>query len=174
MRILSKRFSPVHMERVLGEFLGAQRAMLVALPTAELQDMCESLVKSLQDPPSTYTEESSRHWESLVHDMPFDWTQQVIAQLQALTHLDLLAAADGWLFDAQQRRSVSVMLFGNTHLGDLGQLRSEMSGGAAVVESDTSGTPLFFDKTNREVLFSLEELTEFKNKLEYGVRHDRE
>lgn len=65
------------MERVLGEFLHSQRAVLQALSQEEVTKMCESLVLSLKDPPTTYTEEASTFWERIVHDMPFDWTEKV-------------------------------------------------------------------------------------------------
>ena len=67
-------------------------------------------MRSLQDPPTTYTEESSRYWGSITYGMPFDWTQQVIDELRRVTHADVVQAADEWLFNAQKRKSVSVML----------------------------------------------------------------
>ena len=112
VRILSRRFSPLAMESALNEFLTSQRALLTRELTDEsVRDRSAAIIRSLEDPPTTFSEEASEHWDSIVHDMPFDWTQQVVAELRTFDKQMVLQAAEQWLFDSNTRRSISMMIF---------------------------------------------------------------
>jgi secreted Zn-dependent insulinase-like peptidase len=116
VRILSQRFSPPAMETALWAFLSTQRAILRDTLTEEIvAARCQAIIRSLEDPPTTYSEEASDHWDSIVNAMPFDWTQQVIAQLKELDRQAVLSAAEEWVFDAATRRSMSMMIFSPQH-----------------------------------------------------------
>jgi hypothetical protein len=53
VRILSKRFSPVRMEAVLGEFLTTQRQVLQKVTDEEIAKLSKAIIQSLEDPPTT-------------------------------------------------------------------------------------------------------------------------
>ena len=104
------------MESALNEFLLAQREVLSRELTDEaVGARCEAIVRSLEDPPTTYSEEASEHWNSIVHEMPFDWSQQVVDELRTFNAATVLQAAEDWLFDAGTRRSISLMIFSPEH-----------------------------------------------------------
>ncbi len=112
VRILSRRFSPLAMESALDEFFTSQRTLLTRELTDEaVRDRSAAIIRSLEDPPTTFSEEASEHWDSIVHDMPFDWTQQVVAELRTFDKQTVLQAAEQWLFDANTRSSISMMVF---------------------------------------------------------------
>lgn len=112
VRILSRRFSPLAMESALNEFFTSQRTLLTRELTDEaVRDRSAAIIRSLEDPPTTFSEEASEHWDSIVHDMPFDWTQQVVAELRTFDKQMVLQAAEQWLFDATTRSSISMMIF---------------------------------------------------------------
>mmetsp|Transcript_1554 Transcript_1554/g.2638 ORF Transcript_1554/g.2638 Transcript_1554/m.2638 type:complete len:577 (+) Transcript_1554:563-2293(+) len=113
MRILSKRFSPLVMEQEVQEFLKTQQSRLKSeLKDEELSQMTASIIQSLEDPPTSYSQEASEFWNAIVGDMPFDWTQQVIEELRRLTLSEVIDSADRWIFQADQRATLSVMIFG--------------------------------------------------------------
>jgi secreted Zn-dependent insulinase-like peptidase len=135
VRILSKRYSPIAMEASLNAFLDAQRTSLQASLTDEVvQQRCQAIIRSLEDPPTTYSEEASDYWDSIVHDMPFDWTAQVVAELRKLNRDSVLRRAEGWLFNPATRRSVSLMIFSPEHEQERKQLeeRGAADGGDAL------------------------------------------
>ena len=112
VRILSRRFSPLAMESALNEFFTSQRTLLTRELTDEaVRDRSAAIIRSLEDPPTTFSEEASEHWDSIVHDMPFDWTQQVVAELRTFDKQMVLQAAEQWLFNATTRSSISMMIF---------------------------------------------------------------
>jgi secreted Zn-dependent insulinase-like peptidase len=131
VRILSKRFSPVAMEAALNAFLDAQRTALQASLTDEVvQQRCQAIIRSLEDPPTTYSEEASDYWDSIVHDMPFDWTARVVAELRKLDRDSVLRRAEDWLFNAATRRSVSLMIFSPEHEQERKQLEERAAADA--------------------------------------------
>ena len=93
----------------------------------QLSALTASIVKSLEDPPRNYAEEADSFWSHIVDATPFDWIPQVIAELQALTVEEVQQAADRWVFDPNERSSVSVMLFGKPHLQELEALKTTTS-----------------------------------------------
>lgn len=130
MRILSKRFSPLGMEAALNEFLATQRSLLQSeLSDEVVKSRCSAIIQSLEDPPTTYSEEASDFWDSIVHGMPFDWTAQVIAELKLLTATEVLASADTWLFSPSTRRSVSMMVFSADKEAERIQLKDRIARG---------------------------------------------
>jgi secreted Zn-dependent insulinase-like peptidase len=170
------------MESSLGTFLSTQQSVLKALTQTEVSSLCESLIKSLLDPPTTYTEESSTYWSALLNHMPFDWTQQVVDELKNVTVDDVIHTADKILFDHNSRKSVSVMLFGNAHRDELKkmQMKNEQSEISVEGELKTSSGSVdeevvegaFFRPEDRKVLYSLEELTGFRNALKLSGQGD--
>ena len=73
-------------------------------------------------------------------------------------------ASQDWLFDRSQRRSLSVMLFGNTHLQDLEAYR--LAAGAADRPDQQEG----FFPAPRTTVFSKDELLAFRDTLPYVPR----
>jgi hypothetical protein len=49
----------------------------------------------------------------------------VISALKELQMVDIVQAADDWIYDAEKRASTSIMLFGNTHHSEYDQLLSD-------------------------------------------------
>jgi secreted Zn-dependent insulinase-like peptidase len=153
VRILSQRFSPPAMEAALWEFLATQRTILRDTLTDEIVTArCQAIIRSLEDPPTTYSEEASDHWDSIVNSMPFDWTQQVIAQLRGLDREIVLRAAEEWVFDAATRRSMSMMIFSPQHELERAKLQEtvELIGGEDA--SSESGTKCSFSIDEMMVL----------------------
>lgn len=162
VRILSKRFSPIHMERELATFFVDQRQLFEALSEEEVKVKCQSIVKSLEDPPTQYTEEAGQFWDAIVTQMPLNWTEMVIQQLKELTLDDVQRAADTWIFNSQSRRSVSVMLFGNSHLPELDRLKESNKN-----KEESSNDDGFFLFQTGQSCSSVEELVAYKDTLPY-------
>ena len=74
MRILSKRFSPPEMEREVATFFAHQKARFDDLTADDVAEKAGSIVKSLEDPPTQYTEEAGQNWDAILSDMPLNWT----------------------------------------------------------------------------------------------------
>ena len=118
-RVLSQRYNPLEMQAALDEFLAAQAGVFAALTPSEVSMRCESVVKSLLDPPTTYEEEASQFWGSILEDTPFDWIDQVIAEVRAIDVARVQGAFTEWVAGQGQghggRRSVSVMIESAAH-----------------------------------------------------------
>ena len=145
------------MQDELGIFFESQKAVFSSLSQADLSSRAAALTLSLIDPPTSYAEEASEFWGAIVSGMPFDWTDQVVKELKELKVEDIQNAANEWLFDEEKRSSVSIMLFGNTHLEELKNIKSiKLSKGKE-----------FFPSLGESVICStLEELTAQRNSLE--------
>ena len=74
MRILSKRFSPLEMEQEVATFFTNQKIFFDALTPEDVAEKTSSIVKSLEDPPTQYTEEAGQSWDAILTDMPLNWT----------------------------------------------------------------------------------------------------
>lgn len=127
VRVVSNRFSPWEIENELGRFLSEQRVAMALYSQADVDARVQSLVKSIQDPPTSYMDEASFFWDSIVDETPMNWFELVIAELEGLTIEEVRASADAWLLDAKARKTVSCMSFGNKHHSDINlqQLTSE-------------------------------------------------
>ena len=158
VRLLSNRFSPLAMQDELGKFFESQKDVFAALTQEDLDSRAASIALSLIDPPTSYAEEASEFWGAIISDMPFDWTDQVVKELKSLKADDVRAAANEWLFDEEKRRSVSVMLFGNTHLEELKNIKE-------IQLNDPKG---FFPPLAASIICSsLEDVTSERNKLSF-------
>ena len=74
------------MELEVSQFLQQQHQVLTTTLTSEdLQHRVASIVQTLLDPPTSYSEEAGEFWDAIVSNTPFDWTQLVIQELQLLT-----------------------------------------------------------------------------------------
>lgn len=145
------------MQDELGTFFESQKEVFAGLTQADLSSRAAAIVLSLIDPPTSYAEEAGEFWGAIISGMPFDWTDQVVAELKALKVEDVQKAAEEWLFNGETRRSVSVMLFGNAHLEELKNIKN----------IQLSATPGFFPPLEGSVICtSLEELTARRNTLE--------
>ena len=144
------------MQDELGIFFESQKAVFASLSQDDLSSRTAALTLSLIDPPTSYGEEASEFWGAIVSGMPFDWTDQVVKELEELKVEDIQHAANEWLFNEEKRSSVSVMLFGNTHLDELKNLKSiKLSKGKE-----------FFPSLDESIICStLEELTAQRNSL---------
>ena len=146
------------MQDELGIFFESQREVFASLTQEDLSSRASAIALSLVDPPTSYAEEASEFWGAIISDMPFDWNDQVVAELRGLTTEDVRAVAEKWLFDGEKRKSVSVMLFGNTHLEELKKI------------NDLKLTPqkgFFPPLAGSTVCVSLEEITTQKESLKY-------
>ena len=146
------------MQDELGTFFESQKIIFAELTQEDLSSRAEAIIKSLIDPPTSYSEEANEFWGAIISDMPFDWTDQVVAELKALRADDVRAAAQEWLFDNEKRRSVSVMLFGNSHLTELNSIRDMKV---------TDGNNFFPPLAGSVICESLEEMTVARDSLKY-------
>ena len=153
--ILSKRFSPIVMEQELDAFFTTQEGVLAELTDEEVAERCSSIIKSLEDPPTTYSEEAREFWDAIVADTGFDWTQRVVDELKTLTRSDVLSTADRWLFNRQYKRSVSMMIFGAPQIAELDAMKSSIT-------ADTTG-----DASHNRHYFSVEDLLSFRDSLSF-------
>ena len=77
-RVLSKQFSPVHIERSLGAFLDSQRFVFASYTEVSLRARVEAIITSLRDPPTSYFEEAMGFWGNIVDGSEdFLWKEQV-------------------------------------------------------------------------------------------------
>ena len=146
------------MQDELGIFFESQKAVFASLSQEDLSSRTAALTLSLIDPPTSYGEEASEFWGAIVSGMPFDWTDQVVKELKELKVQDIQNAANEWLFNKEKRSSVSVMLFGNTHLDELKNLKS--------IKLSTKGKEFFPSLDDSIICSTLEELTVQRNSLE--------
>jgi insulysin len=157
VRLLSNRFSPLTMQVLLGEFFESQKEVFATLTQADLSNRTAAICQTLMDPPTSYTEESGGFWGSIISGMPFDWTEQVIEELRKLQTEDVQIAANEWLFN-ENRKSASIMLFGNSHIEELNKVNS----------GDMESVKGFFPALKNSVICgSFEELTKQRDALEY-------
>jgi secreted Zn-dependent insulinase-like peptidase len=82
------------------------------LTEADLSAVKVALINNLRNPPSNMIEECSESWNFLVNNIPFDWTEQVIAEVEKINMVSLRDAANCWIFDSFNRRSISIMING--------------------------------------------------------------
>jgi len=158
VRILSRHHSPVAMESALSDFFAGQREVLSGTLTDEaVAERSAAIIRSLEDPPTTYSEEASEHWDSIVHGMPFDWTQRVIAELRTLDKAAVMTCAEQWLFDPATRSSVSVMIFSPEHEAQRQQL---------MTEDGAAGLPSFGLQGAVSRYFSVDAVTTLRDSLE--------
>lgn len=158
VRLLSNRFSPLEMQDELGIFFESQKEVFASLTQEDLDSRAASISLSLIDPPTSYSEEASEFWGAIISDMPFDWTDQVVKELKSLKADDVRAAANEWLFDEEKRNSLSVMLFGNTHLEELKRMKE-------IKLSDHKG--FFPSLASSTICSTLEEVTTGRNTLDF-------
>ena len=95
--------------------------------------------------PKSYLEEAGQFRENILNNIPFDWIQQIIEQLENINVEDFRQKANGWIFDEEKRKSVSFMLFGNQNQQDLDK---------------------FLGAHNKNVIKNIEELTDLRDSLE--------
>jgi len=144
-RVLSNRFDPLHLEKEVNEFLVRQSVVFSKLTQQEVSDRGAAIVKSLIEPPKSYLEEAGTYRENILNNIPFDWIQQIIAQLENINVEDFRQKANDWIFDEENRKSVSFMLFGNQNQQDLDN---------------------FLSANNKNVIKNIEDLTNLRDSLE--------
>jgi secreted Zn-dependent insulinase-like peptidase len=137
VKILSKRYDPVHMQGEVDAFFNDYSATILPnLSQEEVSSLANSLILSLSEPPKSYLEESNDFWNDIMNDMPHDWVEQVKTELKSankdllikyitevltdslthlltylLTHLSTYLFAQ-WLYNPAKSNQVTVMLFG--------------------------------------------------------------
>ena len=144
-RVLSNRFDPLHLEHEVNEFLLRQSLVFCKLTQQEVSDRASAIVKSLIEPPKSYLEEAGQFRENILNNIPFDWIQQIIAQLESINVEDFRQKANDWIFDEEKRKSVSFMLFGNQNQEDLNK---------------------FLSANNKNVISNIDELTALRDSLQ--------
>jgi hypothetical protein len=170
VRLLSKRFAPCEIEAELAAFLTHQRKRLNEDVTEEeVRALCSSIMVSLQDPPTTYTEEASEFWAALLNDRPFDWLDQIVEALRVMSRDDVIHAANTWLFDAATRKTLSTMIFSPKFAHKrMVYADSTQASRASIADSSTNeGENAFASAERTQVLLDLEHLTSFKCGLNY-------
>ena len=116
--VLSKRFDPDHIMEEVESFLAAQKAVFARLTQEQVTQMASAIVLSLQEPPKSYLEEAADFHESLMADMPFDWRERVISELQAVRVETFCGQVLDLVLDSSKRRSVAVMMYGSKAVVD--------------------------------------------------------
>ena len=174
----------------MGEFLDSQRSEMQSVTQEQVDQLASSIIKSLIDPPINAGQEADAFWGHIIDDTPFDWIEQVIGELKALTSEDVKQAADRWIFNESHRASVSVMLFGKEHLTELSALKSMSEaevparGHNGEVSSGSGTSTPFFPKVSdhsivdgsfstasgAHLCVTLEGLTAVRNSLHYYSR----
>jgi insulysin len=161
VRVVSNRFSPWNIEKELGEFLTEQREVLKTYTQTDIDIRVSALITSFQDPPTSFLDEADTFWDQIVEKSPFDWRDQVIEALRALTVEEVNEAAECWLFNRDTRRTVSCMSFGCNHLTSLV---------TPDVERPPENSSSFkLACASDRIITSLEELTSFRNSIPYAV-----
>jgi secreted Zn-dependent insulinase-like peptidase len=90
VKILSKRYDPVHMQGEVDAFFNDYSATILPnLSQEEVSSLANSLILSLSEPPKSYLEESNDFWNDIMNDMPHDWVEQVKTELKS-ANKDLL------------------------------------------------------------------------------------
>jgi hypothetical protein len=98
-------------------------------------NLCESIIKSLEDPPTTYTEEASEFWNGIINNVPFDWNERVIKELKILEKNKIIDVADKWLFCDETKKKVSFMFFGNKHYEELNDFKKTIFNNSNMIEN---------------------------------------
>jgi len=158
-RVLSNKKDPLYMQTSLSNFFVSQKVFIDTLTQEEVSSRAEAIRKSLEDPPTSYTEESEAFYSSIVDELPFNWDKLVIDELKALTVEEVQRwFADYILGTSGVRRSISIMIAAQQHVPAM-QTHLAASGGS----DDAS----FF--ANTKLISSVGELQEYRESLEYLV-----
>jgi len=114
-RVLSQRYGPREMLQAVDEFLAGQSAAFEALSQQDVDGRAASVIRSLEDPPTGYGEEAGAFWSAIIEDQPFDWVEQVIAELRAMSVGTIKEAFFKFVAENDERRSVAVMIESAAH-----------------------------------------------------------
>jgi nardilysin len=146
-RVLSNRYSPLYLEQEVEDFLERQSIVFSKLTQQDISDLAATIIKSIIDPPTSYLEEAEQFRNSIINQVPFDWIEQIIKELENMKLEEFINKTNDWMFDKSKRKSVSILLFGNDNLGIL----------KTFLESDCG---------NKKVVKSIEELNDLRDSLE--------
>jgi hypothetical protein len=136
LKVLSKRFSPLHIQKEVDFFIHKTAYEIIHNLTDEtVGNLCESIIKSLEDPPTTYTEEASEFWNGIINNVPFDWNERVIKELKILNLNKIIDVADKWLFSDETKKKVSFMFFGNKHYEELNDFKKTIFNNSNMIEN---------------------------------------
>lgn len=114
LKVLSKTHSAPEIMREVQAFWELQRTRLFEhFNEADLNLVKTAVVKNLMDPPNNLFEEASEVWGYLVNEMPFDWSNKVIAAVELMDIDSILNAATQWIFKPESRRSLSILINGS-------------------------------------------------------------
>ncbi len=135
--ILSNRFNPLEMQNELFDFLHNHRQFICKeLSNDELKSRVDAAILSIRDPPTRYTQEANSFLYSILNDIPFEYDELVIDELQNITLDDIRYSYCKWILGEEYtdsseisgniergscsfgRRSVSVQLWGGEHKGE--------------------------------------------------------
>jgi secreted Zn-dependent insulinase-like peptidase len=147
IRVLSNRYSPLYLEQEVEDFLVRQSVIFNKLTQQDITDRAAAIIKSIIDPPTSYLEEAEQFRNSIINEVPFDWIEQIIKELENMKVEEVISKANDWMFDKNKRKSVSILIFGNENLSVL----------KSFVESDSD---------NKKVVKSIEELMELRDSLQ--------
>jgi insulysin len=129
VRVLSQRYGPHEMLTAVDEFLASQAETFAAITQDDLDSRTASVIRTLEDPPTAFSEEASSFWSAIVENQPFDWNELVIAELRALRVETLLRGWTEYIAPGSPtRRSIAIMLESNAHK----QIRQSTSTSAAI------------------------------------------
>ena len=106
------------------------------LSNDELKSRVDAAILSIRDPPTRYTQEANSFLYSILNDIPFEYDELVIDELQNITLDDIRYSYCEWILGEEYtdsseisgniergscsfgRRSVSVQLWGGEHKGE--------------------------------------------------------
>jgi len=134
-KVLSQRYGPREILAVVDEFIGSQLSVFDNLSQEDLDKRTAAVIRSLEDPPTSYSEEASNFWGAIVENQPFDWTELVIAELRKLKVEQLKEAFASRVAPNDHRRSVAILIESAAHKAQRGNQRDEA---ALTVENLTS------------------------------------
>ena len=134
-KVLSQRYGPREILTVVDEFIGSQLSVFDNLSQEDLDARTAAVIRSLEDPPTSYSEEASNFWGAIVENQPFDWTELVIAELRKLKVDQLKEVFASRVAPNDHRRSIAILIESAAHKAQRGNQRDEA---ALTVENLTS------------------------------------
>lgn len=164
LKVLSKRFSPLQMEKELEEFFRSQYQsfFLPADPSAhhftekDLAALKQSIITTLKDPMNSLAEEGYHYYGQIINETPFDWKQRIIRELHHgdITIDELRQFYEEFVYSpsssfVDRKKSLAIMIFNDSNAKEI----SENSGPRSFL-----GLPV-------EQMGSLEEFKAFRSSL---------
>jgi secreted Zn-dependent insulinase-like peptidase len=185
LKILSKRFSPFEMEKEVETFFIDQynhffQNASTAIAEGDFQLLKESIVTTLKDPMNSLVEEGSQFYTQILNEIPFDWRERTIHQLQQPTNgagsgigiQDIQQFYEKYIYSPvkdsahgsegdNEKKSFAVMIFNEANSQQITDRKEQCQG---------TTTKTQFLNRNPVMYSTLDELKEFRSSLSF---HDK-